>query len=212
MNYYLIDLENVHDRGLVGADMLTINDTIIVFYSSSASSISEFSCELMNAGGASVEFEYVNTNTKNALDFELSVYVGKLIEHENTKAIYIISEDHGYEAVIDISSRLKKGCIFQYKSILEAYYMSPRIGIVSKKRMVGINEARQKVHSHNALSELAAEYSVDPGQFNEVLELAGRDLKVLYQELLHTFGGATGLKLYQQLKLQKAGPFEEEPT
>lgn len=106
MNCYLVDYENI---GLNYIDKLEGNkceDTMIVFYSKNSNHINfELLDDLLS------KFKYKSFNStlgiKNALDFQLSSYLGFLIGYNsNNKYInninyYIISDDKGYEVVAD---------------------------------------------------------------------------------------------------------------
>lgn len=101
MDYYLIDLENVSNAGIEGADLLDANSKIVLFYSSAAGVISRFSEEILLRSNADIEYYPVNVHTKNALDFELVFHVGKLAADPKTEHIFIISADNGYQAVLE---------------------------------------------------------------------------------------------------------------
>ena len=104
MNLYLIDYENVTDTGFLGVKELTADDTVIVFYSQHTKNISfERHIELSQSPA---HFEYIKIlkTGKNYLDFQLSTYRGFLIGKDKPKHIYIITNDTGYDSVIDFWS------------------------------------------------------------------------------------------------------------
>ena len=100
-NYYLVDYENVHKAGLNGIEELHRTDTVIIFYSENADSLSfELHHYLANTK-AVVKYIKVDTDGKNALDFQLSSYIGYLIGRNEHCKCYIVSNDKGYYNVQD---------------------------------------------------------------------------------------------------------------
>jgi hypothetical protein len=117
MNLYLIDYENVTDTGFLGVKELTADDTVIVFYSQHTKNISfERHIELSQS---LAHFEYIKISKtgKNYLDFQLSTYLGFLIGKDKPEHVYIITNDTGYDSVIDFWSA-KNIDIIRQKSIV----------------------------------------------------------------------------------------------
>jgi hypothetical protein len=93
---YLIDYENV--KNLTGIQELNKTDTVIIFYTENAKSLT-FE-DHINIKNAAVEIDYKKVTTgKNALDFQLSSYLGFLIGQGRTE-FCIISKDQGFDSVI----------------------------------------------------------------------------------------------------------------
>lgn len=100
MNYYLIDYENTGETGLNGIDKLDENSLVVIFYSVNNGRISfEMHQKLMEAK-ARIKYVKVALGAKNALDFQLSSYLGYLISQNQGDTFCIISRDNGYNAVI----------------------------------------------------------------------------------------------------------------
>ena len=97
--FFLIDYENVNKAGLDGIDELSKNDTVIIFYSANADSLSFEAMRLLSASRANIEYIKVDTIGRNALDFQLSSYVGYLIGRYPDAKLYIVSCDKGYSNV-----------------------------------------------------------------------------------------------------------------
>lgn len=108
MNYYLVDYENVNSQGLEGISSLTNNDTVIIFYSEKADTMT-FGLHLkLNETAAAVQYQCVDVGQKNALDFQLSSYLGFLICDNLNRGdckYYIVTNDHGFSC---LSSYWKK--------------------------------------------------------------------------------------------------------
>jgi hypothetical protein len=94
MAYYLIDYENT--KKLNGCNNLSEMDTIVFFYSQNANSLTfDLHIELGQIV-AKKEYFLVNCGGKNALDFQMSSYVGFLLATYPNEKIFIISKDKGY--------------------------------------------------------------------------------------------------------------------
>lgn len=106
MNYFLVDYENVNVGGLDGVSNLTENDTVIIFYSINADTLTFDMHKKISESKATFEFQKILLKEKNALDFQLCSYIGFLIgkasTDENSKNNYfIVSNDKGYSILAD---------------------------------------------------------------------------------------------------------------
>ena len=99
MSYYLIDYEN--KKTLQGISTLTESDHVIFFYSNNSNTLN-FSLhrEIVNSP-ASFDYYEVAVGGKNALDFQLSSYIGYLISERPDESFFIVSSDKGFDDVID---------------------------------------------------------------------------------------------------------------
>ena len=97
----LVDYENVvGTNGLKGVDALQKEDAFIIFYSSCCGKIrSEYMQEIKNSG---CEFRIIKLKGtgKNALDFYIATECG-IASEKGEKQLAIISNDKGYQAVMD---------------------------------------------------------------------------------------------------------------
>ena len=99
MAYYLIDYENIN-KTLEGFSNLSAGDTVIFFYTRNMNSLSFDLHREILASDATVEYASVSTG-KNALDFQLSSYLGYLIAREPSASFVIISRDQGFRTLVD---------------------------------------------------------------------------------------------------------------
>ncbi len=97
--YFLIDYENVHMAGLSGIDTLSKTDTVCIFYSANADSLSFDAMKLLSASKAKIEYIKVNTIGHNALDFQLASYIGYILGRYEGAKCYIVSNDKGFANV-----------------------------------------------------------------------------------------------------------------
>ena len=101
-NMYFIDYENVGDAAVIGAKTLVPGERIAIFFSKNAKSLTfELWNELVDCK-ATKEVKMVEHPGKNALDFQLSSYLGysicKYLQIEN---FVIISKDTGFQTLIE---------------------------------------------------------------------------------------------------------------
>lgn len=102
MAEYLIDYENVGVKGFNGIGKLTEKDNVFIFYSENAEHITFGLHRRLTETKANVSYLKVKTGTKNALDFQLSSYLGYLIgqnagaEAEEEPLYYIVTGDKGF--------------------------------------------------------------------------------------------------------------------
>ncbi|MBQ7364659.1 MAG: hypothetical protein IJW46_03595 [Clostridia bacterium] len=97
MAYYLIDYENL--KTIEGFSTLTEEDTVIFFYTKNANSITfDLHREILSSR-AKIEYASVAPG-KNALDFQLSSYLGYLIAQYPDKTFVILSKDLGFSTLV----------------------------------------------------------------------------------------------------------------
>lgn len=111
IRYYLIDYENVHYSGLNGIEKLTENDRLIIFYTKNAETLSFTVYEKLVSCKAEIQLYRVQCGDKNALDFQLSSYIGYILGKNHDTECHIISNDKGYEYVINFWKEKNTGII-----------------------------------------------------------------------------------------------------
>ena len=104
MAYYLIDFENVKSRGMEGVELLTEEDTVCIFYSDNADSMTFDLHRQLNETKANIIYHKVAVGTKNALDFQLATYLGYLICEQQREGIhpnyFIVTKDNGFTSLM----------------------------------------------------------------------------------------------------------------
>lgn len=101
MATYMIDYENVKTGGLNGISRLTEADKVIIFYSENANRITFDLHKRLMECKASIEYREVSVGGHNALDFQLVTYLGFLIAQDKDGQYLIISNDRGFEYVVN---------------------------------------------------------------------------------------------------------------
>ncbi|MBQ8941035.1 MAG: hypothetical protein IJ062_04300 [Firmicutes bacterium] len=157
MDYYFIDYENVKNLGLEGIDGLSENDTVIIFYSQNANTITFETHKKLLASKANIIFEKVNIGYKNALDFQLASYLGYFIgktgEYEAT--YNLVTND----AALSVISRFwsRKGVVFSVIERIadktENAFLAPEIPETAVKKK---DPAEEQPSTDIALEETAA--------------------------------------------------------
>lgn len=101
-NYYFVDYENVKSDGLTGVHKLDGNNTVCIFYSRNAERLSPELNLNLKESKAEIIYRHVEVGTRNALDFQLSSYLGEVItENEGKECRYfIVSKDNGFSSLI----------------------------------------------------------------------------------------------------------------
>lgn len=98
MAYYLIDYENI--KSIAGWGDLTARDTVIFFYSKNANTMTFDLHRELVACPAVKEYFTVECGGKNALDFQLSSYVGYLLSAHPDEPVCIVSGDKGFSQLV----------------------------------------------------------------------------------------------------------------
>ena len=107
MNSYLVDYENVGPGGLNGIDTLNEENIIHIFYSTNADKLTFELHVKLNQSKSKIFYHKVDTSHKNALDFQLSSYLGWLV-HENPEHNYfVVSKDTGFNALLPLWKKLR---------------------------------------------------------------------------------------------------------
>ena len=97
MSIFLIDYENVNVDGFNGLSNCTENDQIKVFYTKGAETLTFGLHRRLSESKSKIDYFKVENGSKNALDFQLSSYLGYLIANNPNEKYYIVSKDKGYE-------------------------------------------------------------------------------------------------------------------
>ena len=102
MNCFLVDYENVCTEGIKDFEGVKDGDIMIIFYSENRQNITlDILNRIMSLNLKYSSFK-VKVGTKNALDFQLTSYLGFLIGQYGIETnYYIVSRDKGFEAVCD---------------------------------------------------------------------------------------------------------------
>ena len=107
MSIFLIDYENVNLEGFNGLSNCTENDYIKIFYTKGAETLTFGLHRRLSESKSKIEYYKVENGSKNALDFQLSSYLGYLISSNPNEKYYIVSKDKGYEILTNFWQKYK---------------------------------------------------------------------------------------------------------
>ncbi len=97
MNHYLVDCENVSSESLKYLPQLNDGDSVAIFFSQQCRNANLEALDYITNADVKLTFHKVATGTKNALDFQLSSYLGFLIaKHGSDDKYHIITHDKGF--------------------------------------------------------------------------------------------------------------------
>ena len=97
----MIDFENVRDRGLIGAQYLTPNDSVTLFFSRGSRKIEKGQLQKVLDSGCKLDICRLEYTGKNAIDFYITSRIGELYGGGYTGVTAIVSNDNGFKAVRD---------------------------------------------------------------------------------------------------------------
>ena len=103
MATYLIDSENVYIEGLNGLEQLSQRDEVVIFYTQNRCGLTfELHQRLISCRAKLKLMEVTALSTrkntvKNALDLQLSMYIGYLVGSRPKEPLYIISKDTDFD-------------------------------------------------------------------------------------------------------------------
>ena len=103
--FFFVDYENVNISGLDGLLSLNSIDEVFIFYSENADCITFDVHKNLNETKAKVNFQKVEVGSKNALDFQLSSYLGFVISENLNKgnenvSYFLVTNDLGFSCLI----------------------------------------------------------------------------------------------------------------
>lgn len=97
---YLVDFENVASEGLNGITYLDPEDQVVIFYSNNSKSLSMKMHILIGKSVCQLDYFEVSVGGKNALDHQISTWLGYLVATGAAdRNYYIVSRDAGYKFV-----------------------------------------------------------------------------------------------------------------
>ena len=97
---YLIDFENVASEGLSGITYLSEDDQVIIFYSNNSNRLTMKMHILIGKSVCQLSYFEVTVGGKNALDHQISTWLGYLMgTGAAERNYYIVSRDMGYKHV-----------------------------------------------------------------------------------------------------------------
>ena len=203
---YMVDFENVARKGLIGIALLSSDDLVYIFYSNSKSNITIGLRDDMLSCKARIVHQKVATKTPNALDFQLSTEIGRLVEKADISRISIISEDRGYEAVVDYVRKVTPSVIIDQQPFIMAAKQLEDEGLSTEEilrrqepQKLGrtFMELDRSKQFEKEIRKLVPDVKDDEIEMLKGICVGTTSRREKYIKALKTFGKERGLALYR---------------
>lgn len=199
--YFLIDSENVQNKGMNGIEDLTENDTVEIFYTVHFTSVHIEMAQKLMKSKAKILFTNVSCEHDNALDFQLITKLFCLIDPDIPYVI--ISKDKGYDCAITMAASLGYTNVRRAECIQMAV-RPDEPSIMPVKKNPPLPEAQKKdpvlslishMHdkSHVDLSRESAEFVLDSARKSATKA-------VFYNQFVMAYGQKDGSSFYKKIK------------
>jgi len=210
--HFLIDYENVGNFGLEGAEYLTKDDYVTVFYSKERYKIQQGYFDVLSNNTGFFDLVRLVQNRKNGLDFYIATCVGEIVQKYPGEKILIISKDQGFHAIVEYCGAYKGMCgdIKFAPSIEIGIVMldgatDRRNSIIERRRTTNIEDQYTKYVTKKTFYDKLSRLLSNTPYINElerVFELAVTmdTPKKLYTSVVRTFGTKRGREIYRLLK------------
>lgn len=213
----LVDYENVGNaNGLRGVDALRDTDTLIIFYSGCCSKIRYDYLQEIKESGCEFRIVKLKKIGKNALDFYIAAECG-VVSERGERQVAIISNDKGFQAVIDffvMDKETENIQIIRAGSIETALtgFTIPEETIrktMLKRRMslLDLSEEYNKIKEQKKVQRELQDIFQGTDYEERTAEIIhfvncgkNRGKKELYTSSLHCFGRKDGTVIYRLLK------------
>lgn len=214
MFHFMIDLENTRSKGLQGAEYLSPEDQVTVFYSQSCLKVEKGKLQQIIDAGSILDICRLQRNGKNALDFYITSRIGELFGAGYQGMVAIVSNDKGYCAVQDYWAK----CVKPSRSIILQPNIEQCIGCSGENsaRRKLIQEGMQEVNLETQYglygNRLRMRQILEKGFADTVYrdllgqiagmveEQKGQGNRMLYLDAVRRFGRKKGLEIYRKIK------------
>lgn len=210
--YFLIDFENVNYCGLEGTEFLESQDKIFVFFGNESDKIPRYRMEQIMASGCELDIYKIKKVEKNGVDSCIITEIGAVFAIDPKAQIAIISNDKGYQSVMDYwAERLGTGSHLRKSRSIAAAIINVPIDSARKRRVISATEKIDLMKEYKKYLERKEIVEMLEQEFADTeykhcipclidLLRSGYDLKQLYTQMLKKFGRETGLIIYRKVK------------
>jgi len=213
--FFLVDYENIQSEGLEGIEYIEETDMVCLFYNgNNASTMRNKYAEPLYGSGCKIKIAKLQTPVKNALDFYIGAMLGELIGQGEEGPFAIISNDKGFQAVRDywgkisqnkreiiLVNSIEKAILTEKGKTERGRIVSHRLDSVKIEVSYAVHqkeiELEEKIGRLMAEAEIAGEVKKEP--IREFLKKKETG-KILYLDLLKSYGRQNGLRLYRAAK------------
>jgi len=198
----------------VGVDALSENDEVVIFYSVNADTVSFELLHKLMFCKAKLNYYKIRRGGRNALDFQLSTYLGFLVSSRADTEFYIISKDNGFDFVIDF---WESGCLDVKPSVKRFHNVKAALAsvnapsrqtsqqvatqqvVASQQVAPQIVEVRVELPLMEAATDQIAEQDVESDVIEKMLS-ESESPHELYIKAVKKFGQKKGVEIYRDIK------------
>lgn len=208
----MVDMENTGNQGLQGAEYLTAEDYVILFFSHSCRKIERGKLQDIMNSGCGMKICPLQNPGKNALDFYIASGIGEVYGTGYGGIIVIVSSDKGFQAVQDYW-RCHAACprkIILRKNIEQGILASNenserRKAIQRKLQEIDLETEYRKQEERRRIRKELEEKFADTEYADMIEQIAmmvegKKENKVLYLDSLKQFGRKKGVEIYHRIK------------
>lgn len=187
--YYFVDTENTGDKWI---DLLDdANGIFIVFHTTNSPHIACDKAIKLRKSDSKIQFIECHTGN-NALDFQLVTVLGYVIRSKKTEEFIIVSNDTGFDAVIDFWK--EHGVNISRFS----YTVAPKQPSKSKKKSTDTESTATGSSSQNEAEKI---HGVDSKEIYTVINCIGAEnAEHIHNAFIHFYGSLDGRKIYSYMK------------
>jgi len=157
-NYILVDFENVQPSEIKVPSDIPLK--VFLFVGQNQKNLSIDLASSLQSLGGNAEYIRIEGNGKNALDFHIAFWIGKLSEKDPNSYFHIVSKDKGFDPLIKhlrkkkiLSQRVSTISEIQILSGLCSGTLSGRVeSIANSLRARGISRPRKRKTLKNTIS------------------------------------------------------------
>lgn len=131
-NYVLIDYENVQPEEMDALEKGLFS--VIVFVGANQAKVTFEVASVLQRMGDRASYIKISGSGKNALDFHIAYYIGKLSEKEPDAYFHIVSKDTGFDLLVE-HLKVNKVSVRRVKSIAELPLVKAAISKSSAERV-----------------------------------------------------------------------------
>lgn len=218
MATYLVDTENTQHWWSTCHDVMRAGDRIILFYTNNSNDLHFPLFDCISDLDIPVQFLKCACGSPNALDFQLSSYLGYLISRNPGETYYIIANDAGYDAAVAFWQHrgvdvlrvmyVRPGCLETMS--VDADITAIRSDVLSKFRNIkSVRAEFDRVLPEDCKSELDRLCDI----FQDVLKSARVSYRAIAfrNRLTKNYGLSRGSSLYNLLKPCVTDMFKSVP-
>ena len=208
MAIFLVDFENVNSSGLLGIKDISENDSVFIFYTPNAATLSFDAHKMLIETKAAIKYINVAAGTKNSLDFQLGSFLGYLIASHESRDFFIVSADNGFQAVKSFWKKTMNLSDIEIKLIPNIKSaVSPKSVTPPKEKKLIENsdktgDGADTLSETVRIKEIFSTEHISNKNVRSIIQLAqsSSDKQHFYTSMTKKFGMEEGLKYYKALR------------